>query len=405
MKLIDRHILTSLVAPLFFCLVAFYCLFIVIDLFDTLPDAIKNKAGWGALAQFYLIPAPMIFQSVAPAAYFLAVTTVLVAWSSTRELVAVLTAGTSLARVSIPFFLIGLGVMVVQYFLFIEWSPKTDAWRIEMARKMQKNQSSSQVFRSVIYKNSASGALWFAQEIDLRNKTVKQAEILLPDDLGRDRLKIFAARGEYKDGYWDFAGVRKVEFNRDGSSLPPQDLPTLQTPFLNETPRQLVAVMSPASGMTWPELREFLKTAPSGSTGKNAPYRTENLYRLAYPLVCPILCLFAFGLAVNFDRRNKATAVFQCLLVLGGLILCLEFFKAMGNAKRLNPWMAAWSPVFLFGTAGLWLFAERVGWLWDLRHFIHQGQTPLPISNANSHSGSDPTPSSPSTPDDVFPSG
>lgn len=375
MKLIDRYILVTLIRPLVFCLLAFYCLFIVIDLFDTLPDIIKNKAGFWTLIQYYIIPAPAIFQIVIPAAYFLSVITVLVTWSGSRELTSLESAGTGLARVSIPFFLISLLVMAIQFGLFYRLSPQAGAMRQAISDKLENRPGVSDVFTKVVYKNPSTGALWYIQKINLEHKTAKQLEVLLPDDLGRDRVKIFAARGEFKNGYWDFAGVRKVEFNRDGSSLPPQDLVQLDAPFLNESPEQLVAVMRPAVGMAWPELKGFLTMAPLISSGKLAPYQTEHYYRMAYPFMCPVLCLFAFALAINHDRRSKATAVFHCIVILAAFILYLEFSKSLGNGKRISPWLAAWSPILLFGAAGLYLFSERVGWIWNLRHFIRQGQT------------------------------
>lgn len=376
MKLIDRYLLLSLIRPLFFCLLAFYCLFIVIDLFDTLPDIIKNRAGFIALAQFYIIPAPAIFQEVIPAAYFLSVIAVLVAWSGSRELTSIQSAGTGLARVAIPFFLVSLVVMGIQYALFLHLSPRAGADRKALEDKLENRVGAADLFRRVVYKNPQTGALWYVQEINLKTQSLKQAEILLPDELGRDRTKIFAARGEFKDGFWDFAGVRKVEFNRDGTSLPPQDLVQMNAESLTESPRQLVAVMRPAAGMTWPELKDFLQTSHLGAGGKLAPYQMEYHYRVTYPFLCPVLCCFAFGLAIINDRRNKAASVFQCLLVLGAFILFMEFFKALGNGKRLTPWIAAWSPILLFGSVGLYLFSERVGWIWNLRHYVRQGQPP-----------------------------
>jgi lipopolysaccharide export system permease protein len=374
MKLIDRYLLLSLIQPLLFCLLAFYSLFIVIDLFDTLPDIIKKQAGFGSLVQFYIIPAPVIFQEIIPAAYYLSVISVLLAWSSSRELTSVQSAGTGLARLSIPFFLVSLLIMGVQYGLFYRLSPQSGAMRQALEDKLENRPGVSDLFRGVVYKNPTTGALWFAQEIDLAAQTVKQAEILVPDDMGRDRVKYFAARGEYKNGFWDLAGVRKVEFNRDGSSLPPQDMAQMDATLLNESPQQLVAVMRPSSGMSWPELMEFMRLAHLGGA-KMAPYQTEHYSRLAYPFLCPVLCCFAFGLAISNDRRSKATTVFQCLMVLVFLILFLEFFKALGSGKRLSPVLAAWSPIVIFGAAGLYLFSEKVGWIWNLRHFIRQGQS------------------------------
>lgn len=376
MKLIDRYLMGMLLSSFGFCLVAFYFLFILVDLFDSLGDVIKNKMGWWLLVQYYSIPVPYIFQLIVPAAFFLAVVYVLVKWSSTRELVALHAAGVSPHRLAVPVLLAGLVVMVVQYGLFFHLSPQAGQRRQAMEDRIEQRTGRGEVFLAVVYKNPTSGALWFAQEVNLKERTLKQAEILLVDDLGRDRMKIFAARGRYTEqGFWDFAGVRRVDFSRDGTAAVPRDMAQMDAPFLNESPEQLVAVLRPAAEMSWPELSAFIHAPYQSVPSRMAPYWTEHYHRLAYPWLVPVLVLFAFALAVVHDRRSKVGVVFRCMLVLAGLLVWMQVSLALGNGKRISPWLAAWSPVLFFGAAGLWLFAEKTGWLWNLRHYVAQGKS------------------------------
>lgn len=373
MKLFDRYFLASLLRPLVFCLVGFYFLFILVDLFDTLGDVIKNKAGVGLLLLYYIQPAPFIFQMVIPAAFFFALVYVLLQWSASRELVALHTGGVSLHRIALPAFVLSLLVMGIQYALFWDLSPKAQERRQELEDRIEKKTDRRQRFQAVVYRNPVSGTLWFAQEIDLKARTLKQAEILLVDDLGRDRMKLFAARGEFRpEGHWDLAGVRRIDFARDGTASAPIDLAQMDVEFLTESPEQLVAVLRPASAMGWPELASFIHSSPQIAKVRMAPYRTEHQHRLAYPWLNPVLCLFAFSLAVSHDRRSKAGAVFQCVLVVCALMVWMQLSLALGNGRRISPWLAAWSPVLVFGGAGLALFAWRTGWWWNLQHYIAQ---------------------------------
>jgi lipopolysaccharide export system permease protein len=375
MKLMDRSLLAALLKPFLFCLVAFYFLFIIVDLFGTLDEVIRNKANLLLVLKYYLVPAPFIFQLVVPAAFFLSVLYVLVEWSGSRELVALQVGGVSLGRISIPFFLLSLGVMGVQYGLFYGLSPKANEKRQTIEDQIDGRGGRAQIFQRVVYKNPTTGALWFIQEIDITARTLKQAEVLLSDELGRDRLKIFAARGTFKpEGYWDFGGVRRVDFGRDGVAKPPQDLAQLDVDFLNESPEQLVAVLRPAGGMSWPELSAFIHAPYQPAPSRMAPYWTEHQYRLAYPWLNPVLCLFAFALGITHDRQSKAASVFNCMLLLAFLLAWMQLSLALGNGKRLSPWVAAWNPIVLFGLAGLALFAEKTGWLWNLRHYIQQSR-------------------------------
>lgn len=373
MKLIDRYFLAALARPLVYCLVAFYVLFILVDLFDTLTDIIRHKPGWGMLLQYYLLPAPYVFQQVIPAAYFFALVAVLIQWSGTRELVALHSGGISLHRVALPAFILALLLMAVQYVLFLDLSPRAQERREELKNIIENKQDRKNRFAAVVFKNPRTGTLWYAQEIDLNERTLKQAEILLVDDLGRDRMKIFAARGRYRpEGFWDLAGVRRVDFSRDGTASAPVDLAQMDVEFLTESPEELVAVARPAAGMPWGELRRFISGPAPAVQARMAPYRVEHQHRLAYPWLNPVLCLFAFALAVHHDRRSKAGAVFQCVLVICGLLVWMQLSLALGNGKRFSPGWAGWSPVLFFGLAGLGMFAVKTGWWWNLQHYVRQ---------------------------------
>lgn len=382
MNLMDRTLLGALLRPFLFCLAAFYFLFVLVDLFDSLGDLIRAKADLGLLLRYYLAPAPFIFQLIVPPAFYLAVIYVLVNWSSNRQLVALHAAGVSLHRISIPFFALSLAVAAVQHTLYHDLTPRAQERRDALENQLERRAASGSVFPRVVYKNPTSGVLWYAQSIDIAAGTLTQAEILVPDDLGRDRMKIFAAQGTYRDGYWDFAGVRRVEFARDGTAAAPQDLAQWDAHFLNESPAQIVAVLRPATGMAWKELSGFINAPYQPAPNRMAPYRTEHQYRLAYPLLTPVLCFFAFALAISHERRNKTAAVFNCLVVLALLLVWMQLSKALGNGKRIPPFLAGWSPVLIFGTTGLLLFAEKTGWLWNLRHYIRTPATPPPPASA-----------------------
>ncbi|NBR64114.1 MAG: hypothetical protein EBT77_07420 [Verrucomicrobia bacterium] len=40
---------------------------------------------------------------------------------------------------------------------------------------------------------------------------------------------------------------------------------------------------------------------------------------------------------------------------------------ALGQGNRIPPFLAGTLPIFAFGLAGLYFFAEKVGWLWELQ--------------------------------------
>ncbi|NJL18779.1 MAG: LptF/LptG family permease [Bdellovibrionaceae bacterium] len=65
-----------------------------------------------------------------------------------------------------------------------------------------------------------------------------------------------------------------------------------------------------------------------------APYYVEYYSRMTYPLISPVLCLFAFALAISFERQARTESLMACLLVLFSILICLVVSEALGNGKR-----------------------------------------------------------------------
>jgi lipopolysaccharide export system permease protein len=376
MKILDRYLIISLLLPFAFCLGAFFCLWIVFDLFDIIGDLVTAKASLWFIVQFYGVQIPRIAQIILPPSFFFSCVYLLAYMSSRRELVATMAAGISLYRIAAPFLIVSILVSCIQYAFYFNLTPGSKS-RVDGLKSILAQRPEAQdIYQKVLYKNPANGAMWFISEINLTEGSFKQAEILNVDEIGRDREKLFIARGTFKGKYWDLFNVRKVTFNADGSGRPAQDIDQLDALSLNETPEQLVATLRPAEELSWMELHQFINAKYRPSPNRMAPYQMEYFYRMTYPLISPILCLFAFAFGISFERHAKTSSLASCLLLLFGLLIFLNISVALGNGKRLDPALAAWSTILLFGSIGSWLFALKVGWVWELSSILKSQYAP-----------------------------
>jgi hypothetical protein len=66
-------------------------------------------------------------------------------------------------------------------------------------------------------------------------------------------------------------------------------------------------------------------------------------------------------------RRNVAATIFSSVFVLFGFLVCTRLFVALGQGNRIPSFIAGTGSILLFGIGGLYLFAEKVGWLWELQ--------------------------------------
>ncbi len=370
MKIVFRYLATSLLKPLIFCIFTFFFLWIVHDLFDILGDLMERKPELSLMIRYYLVQVPKISLQVLPVSFFFAVVYVLANFSASRELIALQSAGISLSRISIPFYLVGLVLAGIQYFIYIDLAPNarksSDAIRdIIEGRPPQEDQ-----YTTVVYFNPETHTTWYLGSVDLKKQSFSQGEILISDPSGRDRIKYFAAAGTYKNDIWNLARVRKVEFIPGEAASPAVDINYLDAPFLKEAPAELVAAMRTPQELPWLELHQFVNSRNPHAAIRMAPFRTEYYFRFLYPLVAVILCAFAFSLAITHARQARAASLFWCLLVLFSIMIWMKLSVAFGNGNILPSWFAASSGIILFGLGGLYFFSWKAGWLWDLSDLV-----------------------------------
>ena len=373
MKIIDRYLVKHLVLPFLFCFASLFCIFVLIDLFDSIGDFAKLGTPLLDIIEIYTIMMGQVAPMIIPFAFFLSCVYLLTNLSSHKELVALMSAGVSLTRLVVPFMFVAFILSAIELYLYTNLAPTAAERRQQLMQQWSSKSNPTEIFKAVIYKNPATNIMWYIQELNIAEGTVNQAEITIPNDTGGDKSKYFIAKGNYRDGYWDFVGVRRINFI-NGSAEPAENLGQLNATFLTESPRQIAAVLIEPESMVWPELYRFITSPYQPSAARMAPYKTEHFRRIADPFLAPLLCLFAFALGIVHDRKNSAGAIFNCILILVTIFVVAKVSVAFGNKNRLSPQMAGWLPVLTYGLAGVALFIHRVGLWWEFTYTLKENK-------------------------------
>ncbi|MHB8146682.1 MAG: LptF/LptG family permease, partial [Vulcanimicrobiaceae bacterium] len=80
--------------------------------------------------------------------------------------------------------------------------------------------------------------------------------------------------------------------------------------------------------------------------------------RLAWPFACVIGVLLAVPLALRFGKRGRTLGIALAILMFFVYYLMTTAAAAFGRNGAINPFLAAWVPNIVMGTAGavlLWL--------------------------------------------------
>lgn len=370
MRLITRHVTLELVRAFLFSCIALMVLWLVYDLFDSLTSLIEAKASLPFILRFYLTQLPKVLQLILPVAFLGASLFALTTLAQHREIVAMEAAGMHLLRIGFPILLLGLSVAGLQFYLFQDLSPQAEERRETMELELAGQGRGEEIHHHVVFRDPANATMWYVKEINVDRQEARQVEVLVPRPEGGDWFKVFARRGWFDGEHWTFEGVRRVDYRTNGVALDPVDLGVLEMPELRTEPKKLVAVLRPPEIMPWRDLAVFVHSDYRSSPARMAAYDTEYHYRMAYPLMAPVLALFALALGTEHTRKNVAAAVFNCIFILFAFQVWFNLSLALGTGKRLIPPVAAWNTILIFGAVGLWLFFRRSGLDWSLISWV-----------------------------------
>jgi lipopolysaccharide export system permease protein len=344
------------------------------DIFDKLGRLVEKNPPFPLLAKYFLIQLPDLAQSILPVAVLFATLYVLAYFSRHRESVALLASGMSPVTLAKPFLICSAGLSVILYILSYSLSPTAQAGREKVKKQIKKEPIEENTFQQIVYRspllpNSTQSDIWYIGRIHLNQKKAENLEILFrsePD--GKDLSKIFASSALYQGGVWHFKGARRADYNSpQGQETLGPLLDELVLPQCTAPPETLAARLLPPDELPWPDVVRLAFDRTRLNERLRAPYETEHWNRLAYPLACPLLCLFGIAFGMTDARRNVAATIFSSVFVLFGFLVWTRLSIALGQGNRIPSFLAGTSSIFLFGICGLYLFAEKVGWLWELQ--------------------------------------
>jgi len=374
MKIVEKYLWRSVLLPLLFVIAALFTLWLTFDIFDKIGRLIEQGPPAWLLAKYFLVQLPDLAQSILPVGVLFATLYVLAYFSRHRESVALLAAGMSPLLLARPFVLCSAALSLVLYFLSFSLSPTAQANREKVKRQIKKEATEEKSFSQVVYRSprlpdKKEGTIWYLGRLDVRAGTLQDAEILFrTEPEGRDIAKVFAASGEYRNGVWHLQQARRIEYGPEiGLETVGPILPELLLPALTEPPAMLAAKLIPPDVLPWPDVARLAGDTARLNERLRAPYATENWHRWMYPLACPLLCLFGIAFGMTDARRNVAATVFSSVFVLFAFLVFTRLCVALGQGNRIPPFLAGSLPIMLFGLVGFYLFAEKVGWLWELQ--------------------------------------
>ncbi len=362
MRILDRYLFWNFFTPFIYCVLAFICIWLVIDLSDNGPDFIEGNVPLREIAGFYFSQLPDILVICLPMGLLLAVLYCLGRMSRSNEIISMLTAGLSLTRIAVPLLLVGVVITGVSLALNYSLAPRAQAMKSVQLEAFVSGREPEKTLNGHLFRNRSGLRTWYAERVLLERNQLHWVQISQQDEQQRIIHKYYVRNAEYrpasKSWYLDKGSL--VTFDEDGNIASNAYLSgeTIITDW-DETPWRIASSNLQADVLSVPELREYLHHNSDFPEVLLAPFRTHLHYRFALPFACLLVVFMGTPLGVVFSRRGMLSNVASALVIFLALMFLSNLFLALGAGARIAPWAAAWLPNLLYTAIGLTLFYLR----------------------------------------------
>jgi len=320
---------------------------------DLLATANEVLAGGGdpvpSLARYVMLRMPSLAETVAPLATLLGALTAMVGMATTSEILAMRAAGRSV--LSLVGGLVGVGLgLAVCLFLFSEFvvvpaNSQMQEWRdagFKTGEQPPKSGENSWIMegKTIIRVGSV-----------MRDGTVlNDVRLFKQDDAGNisDILGIRLA-------IWENNTWSTFEITRLGGRDPAQRDTAPPTWDTQLKPEHFVRFANHPNELSLNALQQYIGTVAIGSRPAYF-YDTWLQQKIAGPIVLALMPLLAAIAAFAHHRQGSSVVTIVWGITIGFAFVVIDnIVLAMGQFGSLPPVLAAWLPIALFGTLGLWL--------------------------------------------------
>lgn len=366
--LLDRYLVRCFAVPFLLCVGGISGIMITMDLLNNANDFVTAKFGFGKILLFYLALLPQILVTITEAALLLATLYALGRMSRYNELISMMSAGRSVARIIAPVLIFAawcsLAVMALNYQL----APQADRTKEDMLKDSGRRAATKDtkgVEFNVAYRNREDRRNWliFRLPYDLSERnSMNEIWIMQQDANGDPQSMIVAKRGAWNPVLrsWTFYQAVVMEFAKDlklKSLRFEERFPIMES--WRETPGSILSDRLNPEYLGVPELLSYLATNQSLPARSLAKYEAALHWRFALPFRCFLLVLLAAPLGIVSSRRGLLGGVTTAIGLFIVVFFCSVLSLKAGEGLYLPPAAGAWLVNGIFLGIGLMLLWMR----------------------------------------------
>ncbi len=362
LPILDGYLLREMAVPFFFAFGAFL-LFWALNIFFLAADYIINQhAPFFLVLRFVVFRIPQAIPMAFPFACLFAALLAMGRVMGDNEVTAMRTAGIPVLRIALSPFLFGVVMFLIAYGMN-EWvAPASVDLSTRTFYQIIYHTDALPVEPQFFRKDPDTGNTFYVGQVAPDNRTMVDVQIFKPAKYGPWNETLQAKTASVERTLLVLHDVIDTRYNNDGFLTNQQHVKNVSIGLpLGETASQFVSqVNNDPWTMSSKSLRMQVNALQAQGIGGTAMGNLQiNLAdRLAWPFACIIGVVVAVPLALRFGKRGRMLGIALSIVVFFAYYLMVSAASAFGRNGALNPYLAAWLPNAIIGTAGivlLWL--------------------------------------------------
>ena len=356
MTVLDRYIAREFVLTFGFVLLAFLCLYMVVDFFERIRMFLSNSATLWQIVSYHLYTVPSIVAMMMPACVLLAALITFGLLSRNHEIVAMKANGIGLHRIALPVLAFSLLACALN-FLLNEFVTPAANWRAEYIKyaEVQKKKEWGAFKENAIWYKSQN-AIYNFKLFSPSESRIRGVTIHYLDPGFSLASRIDAREAQWTGERWELRDVLRTTFSgRDFPTI--ERLPMLAVEIA-EKPEDLQVVQKSADQMGFRELRNYIRKLRQ--EGYDATrYETDLQGKIAFVFVSLILALLGVAFPMRSERSGGIAQGIGIGVIIGfSYWIVFAFTLSLGRSGTLPPAVAAWATNVILGIVAVVMFRK-----------------------------------------------
>ncbi len=347
MRILDRYIFKSVLGLFLGCLLVFFFLYIIVDVFSHLDEILKQQVNLAILLEYYLSFLPVIFVQVTPIACLIATLYTFGTLNRNNEIIAMRASGLSIFQITKTVIIFGVIVSAFVFWMNDKFVPQSSLLTERIKEQMETGTKRSEARKQEVLINLSmyglKNRLYFVNKFSPGLNTLEGIIILEHDEKQNIIKKIVANKGVYKNGLWTFYQSVTYNYNENGQIIEEPQYQEEELMIITETPNDFLNQRQRIDFMTIAQLNDYLwKLSKSGATTVIRNLKVDLYQRFTTPLTGIIIIFLGIPFALKMKKRATGLSSLGVSIMVGFLYYVLNAVGiALGKAGILTPILSA----------------------------------------------------------------